>query len=284
MVRDLVSLSAEVMVADPDPSGRSRALEAGARASVASAEELPADCDGYIVVTPASTHRTVCEQLLTRGKPIFLEKPPCTNVLDLEVLAARSDELYVMHKWRYHPGIKTLASLVASGRLGTPRTLETTRTGPEELPPDVDVLWHLGPHDLSIAVEILGALPPVRAVDARRDADGRISQCRVTMGGDGPSHEMTLAAGARPRVRRVVVVGSEATAVLERPDAPALSVHHEHGVEHVDISQAMPLAIELGAFLDYLDGGPPPASDAATALTILRHVTDIERMAARETT
>ena len=284
MVRDLVSLSAEVMVADPDPSRQSRALEAGASGGVASAEKLPLDCDGYVVVTPASTHRTVCEQLLTRGKPIFLEKPPCTDVIDLEVLAAQSDELFVMHKWRYHPGIKTLASLVTSGRLGTPRTLETIRTGPEELPTDVDVLWHLGTHDLSIAVEILGALPKPRAVDATRDADGRISHCRVTMGGDGPSHEMTLGAGARPRVRRVVVEGSRATAVLERPDAPAIAVRDRHGVEHVDISQAMPLATELGAFLDYLDGGPPPVSDAATALAILRHLTDIERMAARETT
>jgi predicted dehydrogenase len=284
VVRDLLSLSAEVTVADPLERQRHRALEAGASGSVASAEELPTDCDGYVVVTPASTHRSVCEQLLPRGKPIFLEKPPCTDVVDLEALAEQADDLFVMHKWRYHPGVKALESLVTSGRLGTPRTLETTRTGPEALPEDVDVLWHLGTHDLSIAVEILGVLPPVHDVDATRDAGGRICGCRVTMRGDGPSHEMVLGAEARSRVRRVVVVGSEATAVLERPDAPALALHHEGGVEHIDISPAMPLAAELRAFFAYLAGGPPPVSDAATALAILRRLTDIGRMASREAT
>ena len=73
------------------------------------------------------------------------------------------DRLFVMHKWRYHPGIRMLAELANSGRLGTPERLETIRTGPEALPPDVDVLWHLGTHDLSIAVEILGNVAPVRA-------------------------------------------------------------------------------------------------------------------------
>src|SRR5207248_872476 len=128
----------------------------------------------------ARFHRDTCELLLERGAPVFVEKPPCTDVADVEALATMArNRLFVMHKWRYHPGIRALAELTVSGDLGTPVRLETTRTGPASLPSDVDVLWHLGTHDLSIAVEILDAVAPIREVHATRDSTGRITRCTV---------------------------------------------------------------------------------------------------------
>ena len=75
VLRDLVALGAEVTVAEPDADRRDRALSAGASRGVAAAEQLP-HCDGYVVVTPAPSHREVCEHLLGRGVPVFVEKPP----------------------------------------------------------------------------------------------------------------------------------------------------------------------------------------------------------------
>jgi predicted dehydrogenase len=278
VLRDLVALGAEVTVADPDADRRDRALAAGASKGVSSAEQLP-QCDGYVVVTPASAHRTVCEYLIGRGAPAFVEKPPCNDLADVEALARIGrDHLFVMHKWRYHPGIRALAQLASSGKLGTPRRLETTRTGPEPLPPDVDVLWHLGTHDLSIAVEILGAVAPVQEARVTRGPDGRITQCRATMArAPGPDHCMTLAAGVADRVRRVVVSGTEASAALDHPDAPTVSVQTHDRIEHVAIPMTMPLAEELAVFLAYLDGGPPPVSDMATALDIARRLSELQQ-------
>ena len=279
VLRDLVALGAEVTVAEPDADRRDRAFAAGAARAVATAEQLP-ECDGYVVVTPAPTHREVCEYLLGREVPVFVEKPPCTDLADVEALARiGQDRLFVMHKWRYHPGIRALAELASSGKLGTPQRLETIRTGPEPLPPDVDVLWHLGTHDLSIAVEILGAVAPVQEHDTR-DAAGRITQCRATMANvPGPEHRMTVAAGVPERVRRVVVSGTEASAVLEHPEATTVSVHTHDGVEEVAIPPTMPLAEELRVFLAHLDGGPPPVSDAATALVIAQRLSELQRAA-----
>jgi predicted dehydrogenase len=280
VLRDLVALGADVSVAEPHADRRARALAAGAARAVASAAHLP-QCDGYVVVTPAPTHRDVCEYLLSRNVPVFVEKPPCNDVADVEALARiGGDRLFVMHKWRYHPGIRVLAELARSGKLGTSERLETIRTGPEVLPPDVDVLWHLGTHDLSIAVEILGAVAPVRAADATRDAAGRITQCRATMGRvAGAEHRLTVAAGVPERVRRVVVSGAEGSAVLDHPDATTVSVRTDERTEQIPIAQTMPLAEELRAFLAYLAGGPPPVSDSATALVIAQRLSDLQRAA-----
>jgi predicted dehydrogenase len=278
VLRDLVALGADVTVAEPDFDRRARALANGAARGVTSAAELP-QCDGYCVVTPASTHREVCEYVLARGVPVFVEKPPCTDVSAVEELVRiGGDRLFVMHKWRYHPGIRLLAELAQSGELGPLERLETIRTGPEALPPDVDVLWHLGTHDLSIAVEILGTVAPVRTAHATRDIAGRITQCRATMASDaGPQHRMTAAAGVSDRVRRVVVSGTEASAVLDHPNAPTVSVRAHDGTQSIPLRQALPLAEELRAFLAYLTGGPAPVSDAATALVIAQRLSELQR-------
>jgi predicted dehydrogenase len=282
VVRDLVALGADVRVAELDDDRRQHARLAGATECMATAEQLP-ECDGYVVVTPAATHRQVCDALLDRGAPVFVEKPPCTNVADVETLATKGrDRLFVMHKWRYHPGVRALADLASSGRLGPIARLETTRTGPGALPPDVDVLWHLGTHDLSIAVEILGDVAPVRDVDATRDSGGRIAQCAVTMAHrPGPEHRMVVAAGVPEQVRRIVVTGTEASAVLDRADATAISVRRPDGVEALAIPPTMALAEELRVFVAHLDGGPPPVSDAATALTIARRLSEMQQVADR---
>lgn len=278
VLRDLVDLGATVTVADPDPSRREHARVAGAVDAVSGADALPT-CDGYVVVTPAGTHRAVLEPLLDRGAPVFVEKPPCTNVGDVAALVQRGGgRLFVMHKWRYHPGIRELAQVAASGLLGSIVALETTRIGPEPLPDGVDVVWHLGTHDLSIALEILGSVGPLDTASGHHDGDGRIDECTARMAQDhGVVHTMVLGAGGRERIRSVRVVGREGSAALEWPEAPSISVDGPDGVEAIALGPTMPLAAELAAFLEYLDGGPPPVSDGASALAVARRLSEIQR-------
>jgi predicted dehydrogenase len=282
VVRDLLALGAEITVAEPDDARRGAAGLAGATHCVETAECLP-DCDGYIVATPARVHRDICEVLLERDTPVFVEKPPCTNLAEVEALAAQArDRIFVMHKWRYHPGIRVLAELTASGGLGEPARLETTRTGPGSLPSDVDVLWHLGTHDLSIAVEILDGLAPIREVHATRDSTGRITRCSVAMGQEANlEHRMLVAAGVPDHVRRFVVSGSEGSAVLDGAYATTLTVHRRAGVETLAVPHVQPLVEELRTFMAHLAGGPPPVSNFSTAVDIARHLSEMQRTADR---
>jgi len=276
VLRDLLMLDADVVVSDPDPARRMEALARGASAVVEHDHQLP-ECDGYVVVTPAPTHRDVVTRVLDRGVPVFVEKPPGTNLADVEAMVARGEgRLFVMHKWRWHPGIRELARVAASGRLGTPLALHTVRVGPEPLPDGVNVVWHLGVHDLSIALEVLGDVAPVEHADGTRDAVGRIERCRVHMARGAKTHEMVLGANQAERVRRVELRGPTGSAVLERPDAPCLTINSSSRAEDVVLSREQPLEAELRDFLAHLAGGPPPRSDGDAALAVVRRMAEIQ--------
>ena len=279
IVRDLVALGATVHVADASADGRARAGALGATTVASGADKLP-PCDGYVVATPAAAHRSVVEGLLDTGVPIFLEKPPCGNLGDVRALAASAgDRVFVMHKWRYHPGVLALRDVVRDGTLGRPVRLETTRTGPEVLPPGVDVTWHLAVHDLSIALEVFGVVPTVRSAGGACTADGRITRCDARLEtGDGVEHRLRVAAEDPDRSRELRVVGSDGWARLG--DARDDRVEVEHAGRRVDraISDELPLERELATFLDHLGGGPAPKSPMGEALGLCEQVARIDEL------
>ena len=164
ILRDLLSLGCSVSVVARSPESRARAE--GADTIAGSVAELP-EVDGIAIATPTTTHATVIEQALERGVPVFVEKPLTNDPAAADRLAAAAGErLFVMDKWRYHPGVELLRDLARDGSLGAVRGLLTTRIGWGNPHDDVDAAWVLAPHDLSIALEILGELPEARAAVA----------------------------------------------------------------------------------------------------------------------
>jgi hypothetical protein len=95
----------------------------------------------------------------------------------------------------------------------------------------------------------------------------------------GPEHLMSVAAGVTPRVRRIVLSGSDASAMLDQPDARAISVDDHGRVDEIALPSTAPLAEELRVFLAHLDGGPPPVSDVTTAVTIAERLTELQHAA-----
>ncbi|MDX6401746.1 MAG: hypothetical protein QOF27_2352, partial [Gaiellaceae bacterium] len=164
IVRDLVELGAAVTVVARDEAKGRAALDAGVARVVTSTEELPEDLEGLVVATPTSTHAEVTEELIPRGLPIYVEKPMTTSVASATRLAELApDRLFVMHKWRYHPGVELLAEIARSQELGRPVGLHCVRLGWGNPHHDVDAVWLLCPHDLSIALEIFGEIPEPRS-------------------------------------------------------------------------------------------------------------------------
>lgn len=131
----------------------------GAKEVVHSISELPF-IDGVIVAVPTIDHGEVIEELLSRNIPIFVEKPITVDPEQAWDLAKRAaDRLFVMDKWRYHSGIQRLAKMARSEEYGPVLGLQTNRIGWGNLHDDVDGIWYLTPHSLSIALEILGNVP-----------------------------------------------------------------------------------------------------------------------------
>ena len=133
-------------------------------------EDVLADptVDAVALATPVSTHRPLGERALDAGKHLWVEKPLAGTVADAEALVAaakRNDRrLFVDHTFVYTPAIRKIRELIAAGELGDILYFDSVRVNLGLFQSDTNVLWDLGPHDLSIAQHVLNVRP--RAVSA----------------------------------------------------------------------------------------------------------------------
>ena len=117
ILRDLKTLGARVTVVAISDATITRAREGGADAIVDCIGSLPQHLDGAVVATSTDTHTEAVLALAERNIPIFVEKPLAASVSEAQrVVQAAGDRVFVMHKWRYHPGIECLRRVVAEGR------------------------------------------------------------------------------------------------------------------------------------------------------------------------
>jgi predicted dehydrogenase len=284
ILKDLVALGARVTVVAPSAATRAFAREHGAADAVAGLDELPAVA-GAVVATPTATHAAVLDVLLERGVPNFCEKPLTPDPATARRLAERgAGRLFVMHKWRYHPGIERLAEIARNGTLGPVVGLATVRVQPGRVHHDVDPFWTLAPHDLSIGLEILGYLPAPRVAVAERRGSDVVGLVGVL--GDAPWMVIEVSASHAAYRREVRLVCRDGSVMLGDGYADALQVVRPappgagDGVERWAIATDLPLRRELEAFLAHVEGGPPPRSSAAEAAAIVETLASLRALAA----
>jgi len=276
VLRDLRELGCEVPVVARSPESRARARAGGAQELTGSVEELR-EVSGIVIATPTSTHAEVVERALGLGVPVFVEKPMCDDVADAARLASLAPaRLFVMDKWRYHPGVELLRDVARFGRLGRMRGLRTIRVGWGRGHADVDSVWTLLPHDLSIALEILGAVPEPRDAVGHLDESGLVVlHALLDLG--GVWHAAEVADSSPETNRRVEVHCEGGTAVLAGgwDEHVTLLVSPGNGQpveERLSAKGELPLLAELRAFVDHLRGGPAPRSSAAEGLSIVETI------------
>ena len=286
VLRDLRSLGCEVPVVARSEQSIARAAEGGAATIAATVAELP-QVDAVVVATTTSTHVEVLDEVLPLEVPVFVEKPLCPDAAAAARLAAAGDgRLFVMDKWRYHPGVELLARIARSGQLGHVRGLRTVRVGWGSAHDDVDAIWVLAPHDLAIALEILGSVPsPVAAVGEIGLHGAAVLHALLEV--DGIWQVLEVTDRSPERRRRVELHCDEGTAVLadgwdEHVSIYRLPVRGEPGDERLEAPGELPLVAELRAFVEHLQGGPPPRSSAAEGLAVVEAITRLRTMAGLE--
>jgi predicted dehydrogenase len=281
-LRDLRALGCEVPVVARSEESRARAVDGGAGAVVSAVSSLPA-LDGIVVATPTSTHAAIVEDALGLGVPVFCEKPLCDDPGAAKSLAERfPNSLFVMDKWRYHPGVVELAAISRDGRLGPVSGIRTVRVGSGATHDDVDPVWVLAPHDLSMVLEILGAIPqPVAAVG--QWLGDRLVQASGVLRGDGWWHALEVSARSPERIRRVELACADGVAVLAGGWDEHVSVFRPGpgGLEEerIETPGELPLLAELRAFVEHLDGGPPPRSSAAEGASVVTAIAALHELA-----
>ncbi len=110
--------------------------------------------DAVIIATPVHTHFQLAKQAFAAGKHVLLEKPMCSSRDEAEQLiqlATSSNRvLMVDHTYLYTPSVRFIKDYLDKGALGDIRYLDSTRINLGLFQTDVNVLWDLAPHDISI--------------------------------------------------------------------------------------------------------------------------------------
>ncbi len=261
-----------------------RATEGGAAAIVADVGGLP-ELDAVVVATTTSTHAEVVEELLGRGIPVFCEKPLTADPdAATRLAAAAPDSLFVMDKWRYHPGVLELAAIARDRRLGAVAGISTTRLGWGIPHDDVDAVWVLAPHDLSIALEVLGSIPSPQSA-LGQVVGGRLVRLAAHLDGSGWWHSFEVSAVSPVRERRVELHCADGVAVLAGAWDEHVSVFLGSAPEpeetRIETPGELPLLAQLRAFVEHVRGGGlPPRSSAAEGAAIVSTLAELRRLAA----
>jgi predicted dehydrogenase len=119
--------------------------------------------DAVIIATPVGTHFDFARAALEAGKHILVEKPLTASVTEAEQLielAARRDlALMVDHTFVYTGAVRKIKEIVDSGELGDLLYFDATRINLGLFQDDINVVWDLAPHDLSIMDFVIARQP-----------------------------------------------------------------------------------------------------------------------------
>jgi predicted dehydrogenase len=190
VVRNLTTIegSQVLAIAETSPTARARAQKAypGINVNADAADVISsADIDAIAVVTPVWTHYELAKAALQNGKHVFVEKPFTSTAAQGEELInlALQKNLRIMvdHTFLFTGAVKKICQLVDDGTLGKLYYYDSTRVNLGLFQHDVNVLWDLAPHDLSIINHLLKATPEAVVATGQSHLDGHEDVAFMTL-------------------------------------------------------------------------------------------------------
>ena len=200
------------------------------------------------VATPARTHLGVAKQALEAGRHVLVEKPLASTYeegLELVRLAERLDlRLMCDHTYCYTPSVQKIRELVSTGFLGDVQYVDSVRINLGLVQPDIDVLWDLAPHDLSILDFVLpDGCTPVAVAAQGADPIGAGRACigyltlHLPHGAIAHAHVNWL---SPTKIRTTIVGGSKRTLVWDDLNPSQRIAVYDRGVDLDEMSAEAP--------------------------------------------
>jgi predicted dehydrogenase len=122
---------------------------------------IEGDCDIVVIATPVDTHYTLGKKALEAGKHIWVEKPFTSTSVEAEVLIELAEKknlkIFVDHTFIYNGAVRKIKELIDKGELGNVIYFDSERINLGLFQRDVNVVWDLAPHDLSIMNYLLSS-------------------------------------------------------------------------------------------------------------------------------
>jgi predicted dehydrogenase len=255
------------------------------------------DVDAVIVATPPRTHAGLAMTAMAAGRSVLIEKPMATSTADARMLveeaARRSLVLMVGHTFEHNAAVWKLRELVQSGELGHVHYLDSARLNLGLYQSDVNVIWDLAPHDVSIFNFVLGSEPTSVQAWGSRHAHLHledVAYLRLTYGALGVTAHVHVSWLDPCKVRRVTAVGSrrmvvyndlspeERIRIFDKGVTPSedagsgqIPMSYRNGeIRSPYLTAQEPLDIQDRHFLDCVEHGLRPSTHGENGAAVVR--------------
>ena len=300
VVRNLASLDGShvVAIADVNLAARLRAQKAFPGFTVtpnASDVISSVEIDAVAVVTPVWTHYELVKAALQNGKHVFVEKPFTSNSAQGEELInlARQKNLTIMvdHTFLFTGAVRKIVQLLNEGTLGNLYYYDSTRVNLGLFQHDINVLWDLAPHDLSIMDHLINASPEAIVATGQTHLNGHEDVAFMTLyfpqnviahinvNWLSPVKVRTTLIGGEKRMLvwndleadEKIKVYDKGVDIRSREGVYELLVNYRSGdMWSPQVEQVEALHKELTYFVDCISSGQEPFNDGCAGLRVVK--------------
>jgi predicted dehydrogenase len=249
--------------------------------------------DAICIVTPVGTHRKLAEEAFGAGKHVFVEKPLAMTVSDAEAIVRAGERagktLMVGHTFVYNPAVEVVKRILKSGGIGDVHYLDSQRVNLGLHQFDINVLWDLGPHDVSIALYWLDEEPEWVQCSGACFVQAGIEDVAFLMIGfpSGAIAHAHLSWLAPSKLRTTIVIGSKKMVVYDDVQAVEKVKIYDQGVDKLEsdelrrsyragdihsprVPMTEALQVEMRHFIECVRDGKKPRSDGEAGLQVVR--------------
>jgi predicted dehydrogenase len=300
VVRNLANLegSQVVMICDKSAAARERAQKSYPGMSVTSdcCEVLNSTAiDAVAVVTPVWTHYELTKAALENGKHVFVEKPFTASIEQaeelIEIAERRNLKIMVDHTFLFTGAVRKIKELVDQGSLGKLYYYDSTRVNLGLFQHDVNVVWDLAPHDLSIMDYLIDARPEAVVATGQMHLNGHEDVAFITLYfPDKVIAHINVNWLSPVKVRTTLIGGEKKMVVWNDMEADEKIKVYDKGVHITNqegvydllvnyrsgdmwapqIQQGEALKIELEYFLKCIHENKRPLNDGVAGLRVVR--------------
>jgi predicted dehydrogenase len=285
-------------ICDKNPVSMGRAQKAfpgvQVTSDVADVTQSP-NIDVVAVITPVWTHFEFAKAALENGKHVFVEKPFTSNIAQAEELidlAARKNlQIMVDHTFLFTGAVKKIRELIDAGMLGKLYYYDSTRVNLGLFQHDVNVIWDLAPHDLSIMDYLMDAEPQTVVATGQCHLNGLEDLAYITVYfKDNMLAHINVNWLSPVKVRTTLIGGEKKMVVWNDLEADEKVKIYDKGVDLTNgqsvydllvsyrsgdmwapkVEQTEALKREANYFIDCLTNNKKPFNDGEAGLRVVR--------------
>ncbi len=260
-------------------------------------EEALPHVDAVVIATPPASHAPLAMRAIAAGKHVLVEKPMATTTAAARMIvdAASAAGVVLMpgHTFEHNAAVHKLRDLVRGGHLGRLFYLDCARLNLGLYQSDVNVIFDLAPHDISISNFVLGARPTIVTVWGSRHVHPEhedVAYLRLDYGDLGVRSNIHVSWLDPRKVRRITAVGSkkmaeyddmadeerirvyDKSAIPPDENAGPLSgiAYHLGDMVSPFVPFAEPLAVQDQHFVDCIASNSSPCVDGNNGLAVVQ--------------